>query len=311
MEGILALKGIAAVYPSGARRFVKAVDGVSLTILGRETFGLVGESGSGKTTLGKIIAGLERPCSGSLHFKGERVDPGIRREIQMVFQDSAAALNPRLNVADLVEEGLVIQKKGDRAERMQHVSRILYDVGLDKKMLKRYPHQLSGGQRQRVALARTLVVLPSVIVLDEPVSALDVTASARLLLLLARLKETYGLSYLFISHNLAVVLQICERVAVMYLGKIVETGRVETVFNFPAHPYTRLLLDAHPHPDPKKKMPFFQLTESENLLSTTLGCRFHPRCPEASFRCRRVAPVLAQKNEGHFVACHNTKESVL
>jgi len=306
MEAFLTLKGIAAVYQNGAKRFIKAVDGVSLTIFCGETFGLVGESGSGKTTLGKIVAGLERPCRGSLYLKGKRIEPGIRREVQMVFQDSAAALNPRLSVADLVEEGLVIQKTGNRIEREQRVSEILDDVGLDKKMLKRYPHQLSGGQRQRVALARTLVVLPSVIVLDEPVSALDVTASARLLILLARLKETYGLSYLFISHNLAVVLQICERVAVMHLGKIVESGRVETVFNFPAHPYTRLLLDAHPHPDPQKKMPPFQLAESEHLLSTVSGCSFYQRCPKAALRCRRIAPTLAQKTEGHFVACHST-----
>lgn len=305
MKPILSLKRIVAVYPSGAQRFFKAVDGVSLSIFGGETFGLVGESGSGKTTLGKIIAGLERPCSGSLYFKGERVEPGIRREIQMVFQDSVAALNPRLTVANLVEEGLVIQKIGDRAERQQDVLKILNDVGLDKKMLKRYPHQLSGGQRQRVALARTLVVLPRVIVLDEPVSALDVTASARLLLLLARLKEVYGLSYLFISHNLAVVLQICERVAVMYLGKIVETGRAEIVFNRPAHPYTRLLLAAYPHPDPQKKMPIFQFVESENLLGKASGCRFYLRCQKASHCCRHVTPALVQKSEGHFVACHS------
>ncbi|MCL4462991.1 MAG: ABC transporter ATP-binding protein [Firmicutes bacterium] len=308
MEAILALKGVVAVYPSGAQRIVKAVDGVSLTIYSRETFGLVGESGSGKTTLGKIITGLERPCRGSLYFNGKRVAPGMRREIQMVFQDSAAALNPRLTVANLVEEGLVIQKTGDRAERMQQVLKILADVGLDRMMLKRYPHQLSGGQRQRVALARTLVVLPSVIVLDEPVSALDVTASARLLLLLARLKEAYGLSYLLISHNLAVVLQVCERVAVMYLGKIVETGRVETVFNSPAHPYTRLLLDAYPHPDPQKKIPVIQLFEPENLPSTASGCRFHPRCSKASLRCRQQTPALAQKSERHFVACHRASE---
>ncbi|MBS3897792.1 MAG: ABC transporter ATP-binding protein [Dethiobacter sp.] len=305
MEAILALKAIEAVYSSGTHRFVKAVDGVSIAIFAGETFGLVGESGSGKTTLGKIVVGLERPCRGSLYYKGRRVDPAFRREIQMVFQDSAAALNPRLSVADLLEEGLVIQKIGDRAERMQRVAKILADVGLDKKMLKRFPHQLSGGQRQRVALARTLVVLPSVIVLDEPVSALDVTASTRLLLLLARLKEAYGLTYLFISHNLAVVLQICERVAVMYLGKIVETGKVETVFKLPAHPYTRMLLDAHPQPDPMKKMPFYQLAESKILPSTAYGCGFHPRCPKAALRCQSVAPALVQKSEGHFVACHS------
>jgi len=305
MESILVLKGIVAVYPSGAKRYVKAVDGVSLTISRGETLGLVGESGSGKTTLGKIITGLQRPCRGTLYFRGKRVEPGMRREIQMVFQDSVSALNPRLTVANLVEEALVIQKIGDRAERQQHILKILNDVGLDKKMLKRYPHQLSGGQRQRVALARTLVVLPSVIVFDEPVSALDVTASARLLLLLARLKEVYGLSYLFISHNLAVVLQICERVAVMYQGKIVEIGRTETVFNRPAHPYTRLLLDAHPHPDPQKKMPVFQLVESVNLLSIVSGCRFHLRCPKATHRCRHLTPALVQKCEGHFVACHS------
>lgn len=302
MEPLVEVKGIVAVYAHGRHR-IKAVNHVTLSIHHNETLGIVGESGSGKTTLGKIITGLERPRSGSLYLKGRRAEPGLRREIQMVFQDSAAALNPRLSVGSLVEEGLLVQKAGNREERQRRVQKMLADVGLGKELLTRYPHQLSGGQRQRVALARTLVVLPEVVVLDEPVSALDVTTGARLLLLLAELKKAFGLTYVLISHNLAVVRQICDRVAVMYMGKIVEVGAVSTVFTKPQHPYTRLLIDAHPQPDPRRKLPVNLPGEPGDPFAPPSGCRFHPRCKRSDSRCRCIPPGLTLRN-GHLVACH-------
>jgi oligopeptide/dipeptide ABC transporter ATP-binding protein len=292
------------MYRAPGHRINKAVDGVSFYVNEKETVGLVGESGSGKTTLGKMITGLIKPNRGSLYWEGKRIDAGLRKEIQMVFQDSSAALNPRISVAGLVEESLIIQKVGDREERKNRVIQMLREVGLDEYVLERYPHQLSGGQRQRVALARTLILRPRLVVLDEPVSALDATAGARLLWLLGQLQQTFGLSFLMVSHNLAAVRQVCARVSVMYLGKIVETGAVEAVFNCPGHPYTRLLLDCHPLPDPRVRLAIISSGELPDPFSPPTGCRFHPRCSRMESKCRRIPPPQTEIRPDQTVACH-------
>ena len=309
IDPVIMVKGIAAAYQDTGGRIIKAVDGVTLSVARGETLGLVGESGSGKTTLGKIISGLILPERGSFYRNGKRVKPGLHRDVQMVFQDSASALNPRLKVASLVEEGLLIQKAGSKRQREEQVLSMLCEVGLQEEMLTRYPWELSGGQRQRVALARTLLVLPQMVVLDEPVSALDVTAGARLLSLLLRIQENYGVAYLFISHNLAAVRQICHSVAVMYLGKIVEYGRVETVYTVPAHAYTRSLLAAHPRPDPKLAVERLCRSEPVDPFAVPTGCRFHLRCPVMLPKCRLLAPALTEITAEHFVACHQAVQN--
>jgi peptide/nickel transport system ATP-binding protein/oligopeptide transport system ATP-binding protein len=237
---------------------VRAVDGVSFTIAQRETFGLVGESGSGKTTTGRCILRLIEPTSGHVHFKGEDVlafPPArmrrARRDMQIVFQDPYSSLNPRMRVGAIVEEPLIIHAIGSKAERRARVAQLFELVGLDPSQLSRYPHQFSGGQRQRIGLARALALDPSFIVADEPVSALDVSVQAQVINLLMDLQERLTLTYLLIAHDLRLVRHICSRVAVMYLGRIVEMGNTESLFATPAHPYTRALLSAIPVPDPR------------------------------------------------------------
>lgn len=294
---------IHAGYGSGSDIF-RAVCGVSLTVGKASAVGLVGESGSGKTTLGKVVTGLSAPMQGRLLIAGKPSGAKPRRDIQMVFQDSSASLNPCMNVSRLVEEGLLINSSLDSDGRHKQVAETLASVGLGEDILHRYPHQFSGGQRQRIALARALIMRPKLVVLDEPVSALDVTAGAQLLQMLLRLKREYGLSYLLISHNLAVVRQICETVAVMYLGKIVEHGPVESVFENPRHYYTRMLLDAHLLPDPGKKQTLGGYSELPDPFHPPAGCRFHPRCASAIPRCKRVPPGFVTLTAGHRSACH-------
>ena len=244
----------------GRSSVVRAVDGVTFSIDEGETFGLVGESGSGKTTTGRCILRLIEPTSGSVRFKGEDVlgfsrarMREARRQMQIVFQDPYSSLNPRMRVGDIVEEPLIIHRMGSKAERRARVTELIELVGLDTAQLTRYPHQFSGGQRQRIGLARALALNPSLVIADEPVSALDVSVQAQVVNLLMDLQERLKLTYLFIAHDLRLVRHICSRVAVMYLGRLVETGPTESLFAAPAHPYTRALLSAIPVPDPTAK----------------------------------------------------------
>jgi len=293
---------------------VRAVDGVSLTVGQGETLGLVGESGCGKSTVGRTILRLQKATAGSVHFDGAdlfALDRGAlrqaRRRLQIIFQDPYSSLNPRMSVGDAIAEGIEIHRLASRAEIPGRVARLLEEVGLDAGYASRYPHEFSGGQRQRIGIARALAVEPAFIVCDEPVSALDVSVQAQVLNLLADLQARRGISYLFIAHDLAVVRQIARRVAVMYLGRIVETGPTEEVLARPAHPYTQALLSAVPVPDPDSQR--FRIVlpgDPPSPSNPPPGCPFHPRCPHLAKddRCRTERPLLHQLGRGE-VACHH------
>ncbi|MGI6658010.1 MAG: ABC transporter ATP-binding protein [Dethiobacteraceae bacterium] len=301
----LAVSNVAYSYPENDLS-VAAVDGVSLSLAQGDALGLVGESGSGKSTLGKCIAGLLCPQRGRILFRGQDITGRTNKEIQLVFQDSSAALNPRMKVLALAAEGLYIQQIGKPAERQQIAAELLQKVGLEPALFSRYPHQLSGGQRQRVALARALILKPQVLILDEPVSSLDVTAGTQLLALLQELKAQHQLTYLLISHDLAVVRQLCKQVAVMYAGKIVEQGEVAAVFSRPRHYYTKMLLASYLQPDPVQRR-LSAINIYGEPLDPTLrpaGCRFHPRCPAADSKCRRIPPGMKEFPGGQRAACH-------
>jgi len=291
---------------------VYAVDGVSLHIAQGRTLALVGESGCGKTTVGKGILQLIRPTAGSVRFDGTELTQlqgaELRRrraQFQIVFQDPYSSMNPRMLVGDIIEEGMITQRIGrDRAERRARVADLLQQVGLAPEMRERYPHEFSGGQRQRICIARALAVQPRLIVCDEPTSALDVSVQAQILNLLKNLQDELGLSYLFISHNLAVVGYLAHDIAVMYLGRIVEQGPVEQVLNHPLHPYTRALLSAVPVADPAHQREIIRLEgDLPSPAHPPPGCHFHPRCPQAMTRCRESYPAVTQSGEAHQVRC--------
>ena len=293
---------------------VRAVDGVSFAIRRGETLGLVGESGCGKTTTGRCILQLERPTSGAVVFEGRDLTTlgevelrGVRRRMQVIFQDPYSSLNPRMTIGQIIEEPLAVHRiVAEPVARAARVQTLLRQVGLHPRHARRYPHELSGGQRQRVGIARALAMEPSLIVCDEPVSALDVSIQAQIINLLEDLQAELGLTYLFIAHDLAVVRHISDRVAVMYLGKIVEITDRKALYDAPLHPYTQALLSAVPIPDPELEVHREHVVlrgEVPSPLNPPPGCAFHPRCPLALDECRQAVPELREVLPGHRAAC--------
>jgi oligopeptide transport system ATP-binding protein len=320
-EALLEVRNLVKHFPIGGGMFtkpvgvVRAIDGVSFTIRKGETLGLVGESGCGKTTTGRCILHLEEPTSGSVVFEGidmVTLDAAelraVRRRMQVIFQDPYSSLNPRMTIGQMLAEPLkvhgIVKETGARAER---VGELLSQVGLLPQHAKRYPHQLSGGQRQRVGIARALAMEPSLIICDEPVSALDVSIQAQIINLLEELQARLGLTYLFIAHDLSVVRHISDRVVVMYIGKMVELADRKAIYEEPLHPYTRALLSAVPIPDPKIEAQRERTVlrgEVPSPLNPPSGCVFHPRCPIAVDRCSADIPPLREIRPGHWAACH-------
>lgn len=295
---------------------VKAVDGVSFTLKRGETLGLVGESGCGKTTTGRTILRLEKATDGEVIFDGKDVLAAsgsqlkaLRRDMQIVFQDPYASLDPRMTIGESVAEGLTIHGIGSKAERADRVREVLAKVGMHPSHMERFPHEFSGGQRQRIGIARALVMNPKLIVCDEPVSALDVSIQSQVLNLLRNLQQEFGLTYLFIAHNLSVVEHISNRVGVMYLGKMVELADRMELFRRPLHPYTKALISAIPIPNPTIRRERIILQgDVPSPINPPKGCRFHPRCWMARDICREVEPVFEEKAPGHWSACHFAHE---
>jgi oligopeptide/dipeptide ABC transporter ATP-binding protein len=297
-----------------ARRFgatvsehtVHAVDRVSFAVGDGEVVGLVGESGCGKSTLGRLGCGLHDPTEGTVRYRGQPLESsgGRRRPVQMIFQDPFASLNPRMRVADIVGEAPRVHGLVDRAGVQDYVADLLRRVGLDPTMMRRYPHQFSGGQRARIGIARALAVKPEFLVCDEAVAALDVSIQAQVLNLFMDLRDEFGLTYLFISHDLGVVRHLSDRVVVMYLGRVVEIAATETLFAAPEHPYTRALLAEVPRIDRTRRTFVPIRGEIPSPLAPPPGCHFHPRCPDAMPRCAQVAPSLRETAPGRWSACH-------
>ena len=322
-EPLLTVEGLTKHYPLTRGLFrrrrvgaVRAVDGVSFELRRGATLGLVGESGCGKSTVARLLAGLERPTAGAVRYRGEDVTrlsgralKAVRRNIQLVFQDPYTSLNPRMTVGDIVGEPFAIHPEvAPRGSRRRRVQELLEVVGLDPEHLGRYPHEFSGGQRQRIGIARALALRPEIIIADEPVSALDVSVQAQVVNLLARLQREFGLSYLFIAHDLSVVRHISHRVAVMYLGRIVETGTEADIYDRPAHPYTQALLSAVPVPDPEAQRRRRRILLSGDVPSPAdppSGCPFRTRCWRAQERCARQEPPWhPERSADHVAACH-------
>jgi len=316
---LVRVENLSKEFPAGGdalfarnRLTVKAVTGVNLEVFPGETLGLVGESGSGKSTLGRLILKLLEPTAGTVWFDGRDLSTlgrkdlrALRREMQLVFQDPYASLNPRMKVRAIVGEGIEIHNLARGPEKEKRIAALLEMVGLDAGTMNRYPHEFSGGQRQRIGIARALAVGPRFIVLDEPVSALDVSIQAQIINLLQDLQERLRLTYLFVAHDLRVVEHISRRVAIMYLGKIVELGAREEIYSNPRHPYTRAILSAIPSIDPAGRPERIKLPgEMPSPVNPPSGCAFHPRCPYAKDECRSVEPALITGRGGHAVACH-------
>jgi len=309
MSALLAVRGLSVGY---RRPRKTAVEDVALDIQRGQTVGLVGESGSGKTSLGAAILGLAPITRGAVEFDGEDITAApaaarrrLSRRMQVIFQDPYGSLNPRMRVGNIVGEGLAIHRLGSRAERRDRVHELLELVGLPPAAARRYPHEFSGGQRQRVGIARALAVEPRFVVADEAVSALDVSIQAQIINLLQELRERLGLTMLFIAHDLRVVEHVSDRVAIMYLGHIVEIGPRDEIYRNPRHPYTRALLSAVPVPDPRRAARRTPLGgDVPSPVNPPPGCAFHPRCPAAEAVCRSVQPSLETGRRDHAVACH-------
>jgi oligopeptide transport system ATP-binding protein len=318
MDEILRVRDLVKYFPvrrgfvGWKKRYVRAVDGISFSLGARETLGLVGESGCGKSTAGRSILRLIQPNSGEVFFRGQNILPldqeemrRLRGQMQIIFQDPYGCLNPRLTVEQIVDEPLLAHWSSSRTNRYERVAEALKLVGLLPEHMKRFPHEFSGGQRQRIGIARSLVLQPQLIIADEPVSALDVSVQAQVLNLLVRLQRQLNLSYIFISHDLGVVRYICHRVAVMYLGTILETAPVASLYSNPRHPYTEALLSAVPVPNPRRSRERIILKgDVPSPANPPSGCGFHTRCPKRMEICDKEVPRTSEVEAGHFVACH-------
>ena len=299
-------------FPNPVKLTVRAIDGVSFEVKRQEAFGIVGESGCGKSTVGRSVIRLIEPDAGRVLFHGENIlelekarMQQLRRKMQIIFQDPYSSLNPRLKIKKILTEPLHVHRLGSRSEIQDTINRILEDVGLQPETLNKFPHEFSGGQRQRIAIARALIFQPELIIADEPVSALDVSIQSQILLLLEKLQKEYRLSFIFVAHDLAVVRYFCQRVAIMYLGRIVEQGNRECLFNTPLHPYTKALLAASPIPDPQVRRHMTRLEgEVASAMDPPKGCHFHPRCPECHGICRHEYPSWKWVAANQGVACH-------
>lgn len=313
-QPFLAVTGLAKEFSvKGNKNKIKAVDGVSFSLNAGETLGVVGESGSGKSTLGRLVLRLLEPTSGEIFFDEKNIGElgakdlrSARRNMQMIFQDPFASLDSRMTIEALIREPLDIHKIGSESERHELVKNILGHVGLTEDALTRYPHEFSGGQRQRISIARAIITRPKLIVADEPVSALDVSIQSQILNLLLDLRKEMGLTYIFISHDLSVIQHIADKVAVMYLGKIVEFASVDELFSNPQHPYTKALISAVPQIDPKDRTNRVVLTgDIPSPAAQPSGCHFHPRCPIAEAQCSQLEPILRTTTKSdHQVSCH-------
>ncbi len=321
-EPLVRVKNLKKYFPihggvlGGVIAWVKAVDDVSFDIYEGETLGLVGESGSGKTTAGKTILQLYRPTDGEVYFEGKLINNlkgeelrKLRRNMQIIFQDPYGSLNPRMPISEIIGEPLVVHRLiKSRKEMLDRVVEVMELVGLRPEYLNRYPHEFSGGQRQRIGIARAIILNPKFVVCDEPVSALDVSIQSQVINLLNDLQEKLKLTYLFIAHDLAVIRHMCDRVVVMYLGKVMEIAENQELFENPLHPYTQALLSAVPVPDPEvKKERIILKGDIPSPINPPSGCVFHTRCPVAMPICKEVKPELREVKPGHFVACHAVK----
>lgn len=315
---LLEVKDLKVYYPVKTKSiiprkaYVKAVDGVSFQVHKKEAFGIVGESGCGKSTTGHTIVGLLKPTSGDILFEGESIvgekvqhSKERAKKLQIIFQDPYSSLDSRFTVGRCIREPLDVHKIGTPAERNERAEELMREVGLNHEQITRYPHEFSGGQRQRIGIARALALNPNLIICDEPVSALDVSIQAQILNLMQELKEKHGLTYIFISHNLSVVHHLCDRIAVMYLGNVVEIADKRQLFDNPQHPYTKALLAAIPVPDPERQTMSGELEgDVPSPLHPPTGCCFHTRCKFAGPKCSAVKPPLVELEPGHQVACH-------